>query len=309
MIKHKKIVQFASATLISLIALFSLAGTTVFAAQLIEVSLDLQPTTGSNGYLPGAVSNDNFGFTSSTTGNIGSIQFLYCTTPTGTCTTPAGLNTTAATVGYQVGATGFTIVNTTNGAPYLTRTLSSIASGTALMYQLRGVTNPTTSNQTFYVRISTYRSTNATGTYLDSGIASATTYAPIAGTLEAENMKLPAGSNIIEDLTASNKEAVQMTKNASLKGTVNLSSAATALSVNVEASSCGVQDPKFKVDVDGVNVITRAAVAPTFGYTRLTASNLNLASGAHMLTLTASNLGYNTVCNRPIVVDVTNFYD
>ena len=88
---------------------------------------------------------------------------------------PTGLVTTAATLGTQSGATGFTLVNTTNGAPYLTRTAASITAGTAIVTQLLGVTNPTTANQTFFVRISTFNATNATGSPEDTGTVAAST--------------------------------------------------------------------------------------------------------------------------------------
>jgi hypothetical protein len=87
-------------------------------------------------------------------------------------------------MGSQSGATGFTLVNTTNGAPYITRTAASITAATALTYQLLAVTNPTTTNQTFFVRISTFASTNATGGATDTGVAASTaTQIVLTGTM------------------------------------------------------------------------------------------------------------------------------
>lgn len=88
---------------------------------------------------------------------------------------PTGLVTTSATLGAQTGATGFSIVNTTNGAPYLTRAAATIAPGTAVTYRLDGITNPTTPNQTFYVRISTFSSSDTTGSAIDTGVVAAST--------------------------------------------------------------------------------------------------------------------------------------
>jgi hypothetical protein len=138
-------------------------------------SLTLQASGSNGGSQPNVSVNHLFSFTTATTGNVGSIQFLYCTIASGTCVTPTGLISTSATMGTQTGATGFTLVNATNGAPYITRTVASISSGTALTDQLLGVTNPTASNTTFYVRISTFASTNATGTPVDSGTVAAST--------------------------------------------------------------------------------------------------------------------------------------
>lgn len=147
----------------------------VSAAQITTRSLTLQAGATDGGSKPGGVVNHAFAFTIPTTGNVGSIQFLYCTTAAGTCTTPTGLSTTAATMGTQSGATGFSLNNTTNGAPYITRVAASISSGTAVTYQLLTVTNPTATNQTFFVRISTYASTDTTGSSTDTGVVAAST--------------------------------------------------------------------------------------------------------------------------------------
>lgn len=115
----------------------------------------------------------------STSTAIGSIKFEYCTTAANSpsvpaCITPTGLTTTAATLGAEgANATGFTIVNSTNGAPYLTRTAAN-PSGGALSYRLDNITNPSTEG-TFFVRISTYTSTNTTGSPTDTGTVTAST--------------------------------------------------------------------------------------------------------------------------------------
>lgn len=152
-----------------------------YAAQITNRTLTLQDGATDGGSKPGGVVKHQFTFTIPTTGNVGSIKFLYCTTASGPpsspgdCTTPTGLVTTSATLTNQLGATGFSIVNTTNGAPYITRTAASIAATTALTYQFSSVTNPTTTNQTFYVRISTYASTDTTGSSTDTGVVAGST--------------------------------------------------------------------------------------------------------------------------------------
>ena len=153
------------------------ASTSVSADQITLRSLTLQAGVSDGGSKPGGVVNHFFSFTLPSVGNtnVGSIQFLYCTTAAGTCFTPGGLVTTAASMGTQSGATGFTIVNTTNGAPYITRTAASVTAGTAVTYQLLGITNPTTANQTFYVRISTFASIDTTGGATDTGNVAAST--------------------------------------------------------------------------------------------------------------------------------------
>lgn len=148
----------------------------VSAAQITARSLTLQAGATDGGSKPSGVVKHLFKFTVPTTSTVGSIKFLYCTTATGgTCVKPTGLTTTSATLGSENGATGFTINSTTDGAPYLTRTAASITSSTALTYQLATVTNPSTTNQSFFVRISTFASVDTTGTAVDTGTVTATT--------------------------------------------------------------------------------------------------------------------------------------
>jgi hypothetical protein len=154
------------------------------AAQITVRSLTLQAGVTDGGSKPSGVVNHFFTFTVPNVGapSVGSIQFKYCTLAAGTCTTPAGLSTTSATMGTQSGATGFTLNNTTNGSPYITRSAASIGAGTVLTYQLLGVTNPdatdcpanaTAPSCTFFVRISTFAATNATGSPIDTGSVNA----------------------------------------------------------------------------------------------------------------------------------------
>ena len=168
------------------IVLVSLPQRIVYAAQITARSLTLQAGVSDGGSKPGGVVNHLISFTIPTTNNVGSIKFLYCTLAAGSCTTPNGLSTTSAAMGSQTGATGFTLNNSTNGAPYITRTAASISSGTAVAYQLLSVTNPDntncfggttpqSNNCPFYVRISTYASIDTTGSVVDSGVVAAGT--------------------------------------------------------------------------------------------------------------------------------------
>ncbi len=151
-----------------------------YAAQLTTRSLTLQAGASDGGSKPSGVVKHLFAFTTATTANIGSIQFLYCTTAAGTCTMPTGLVTTSATLGAQTGATGFTIDNSTNGAPFITRSAASISSGTAVTYRLDTVTNPSATNTAFYVRITTFTSIDVTTGSTDTGVVAASTATQIS---------------------------------------------------------------------------------------------------------------------------------
>lgn len=159
-----------------------LFASTATAAQLSPRNLTLlqgidgadSDTLPDGGSQPGGNANHQFNFTIPTDGNVGSVQFEYCTTTEGTCTTPTGLSTTAATAGTQTGASGFTINNATNGAPYLTRTAANVPATTAVSMQINGVINPTTVG-TFFVRIQTFSAADLGGSAVDAGVVAAST--------------------------------------------------------------------------------------------------------------------------------------
>lgn len=182
------------------------------AAQITLRSLTLQQGAGGNGgSMPGGVVNHLFQFTVPNVGNgnIGSIRFQYCTTAAGACTTPTGLVTTAATMGTQSGATGFTLNNATAGSPYITRTAASVTAGTALSYQLLGVTNPTAVNTSFYVRITTYTGTNGSTGPVDTGTVAASTAEPIVlSGVMPESLIFCTGATVNMNCTSSTAGAV-----------------------------------------------------------------------------------------------------
>lgn len=146
------------------------------AAQITNRSLTLQAGATDGGSLPGGVVNHKFDFTLPGGTDIASIKFEYCTTASvATCVMPTGLVTTSATLGDEQGVTGWTMVNTTNGAPYLTKATAAAASG-IVSYRLDTITNPTAVNgESFFVRISTHTTTDATLAPVDTGSVTAAT--------------------------------------------------------------------------------------------------------------------------------------
>ena len=155
------------------------------AAQITNRQLTLQAGTTDGGSLPSGVVKHFFEYTvSSTSTAIGSIKFEYCTTAADSpsvpaCVTPTGLVTTAATLGTEAGATGFTLNNTTNGVLLLTKATAANPATANLKYRFDSVTNPGPQKGTFFVRMSTYGSTNGSGTPLDKGTVTASTAEPI----------------------------------------------------------------------------------------------------------------------------------
>ena len=173
--KLNKTVRIVSAAAILLIQFTISFGQTAEAAQITSRKLTLVAGATDAGSKPNGVVKHQFDFTLPTTGSVGSIKFQYCTTAGGTCTMPVGLVTTAATIGVQTGAAGFTINVTTNGSPYITRAAASITGPQVVQYRLDTVTNPTATNATFYVRITTYASVDTTGGTTDTGVVAAST--------------------------------------------------------------------------------------------------------------------------------------
>ncbi|MGH7156871.1 MAG: hypothetical protein ACREGG_02050 [Candidatus Saccharimonadales bacterium] len=254
----------------------------VYAAALTSRSLTLEAGT-----VPGSAPGDGnsahtvnhlFTFTIASGSNLGSIQFLYCTTASGTCTTPNGLSTSAATLGGQTGpATGFTLVNTTNGSPYLTRTASTVTTGTASTFTLDGIVNPDSTNCfggttpqsnncPFYVRITTFASTDTTGGSTDSGTVAASTVSQIVltGTMP-ESLIFCTGAtisvtNTIPDCSTATSGAVSFNQ---LFSPADTSTATTQMAASTNAPSgysISVNGPTL---TSGANTITAMSSADT----------------------------------------------
>src|SRR3990167_5048386 len=121
---------------------------------------------------PSANSTHTYQFTYATAGLTGSLAFEYCDSPVFayTCNAPAGLDVTAAIISSQSGNTGFSVdgINTTANRLVLTRT-PAVATTVPSQYAIANITNPSTAGQVIYVRITTYASTDGSGSYTDNG--------------------------------------------------------------------------------------------------------------------------------------------
>lgn len=112
-------------------------------------------------------------FTIGTSGNVGSIEFEYCTNNPligAPCTAPAGLDASGANITSQSGATGFSVHPlTTANRLIISRIPSSVTAPQVVLYNFSNIVNPSTQNQSVYVRISTYATNNASGSRVDAG--------------------------------------------------------------------------------------------------------------------------------------------
>jgi len=171
--------------------------TTASAGKIYDRSLTLIAGPTDGGSKAGSIAHHLFEFTLPSSGTVGSLEFLYCTSSAGACLMPPGLVTTNTTLDSQSGATGFTIVNTTNGAPYITRTAASITGPLTASYRLNTITNPTEINASFYVRITSHATEvpGASPTDAETVGASTATQILLSGTMP-ESMTFCTGGAI-----------------------------------------------------------------------------------------------------------------
>ena len=118
-----------------------------------------------------ATTSYRFGFDVVTTGPIGSLRVQFCSNSPviGTaCVAPGGFDVSAATLISQIGVGGYTIDSSTT-ANVLVLTRIPFATGPVQSrYVLDGVVNPNT-NGSYYARIETFVSTDASGAHTDYG--------------------------------------------------------------------------------------------------------------------------------------------
>lgn len=165
---YRSIIVYAAATLMA--AIVPLAMTIHSdAAQLslrrLQVSDGTVDTTG--------VKYD-FSFNTNTAGPIGSVRMDICTNyqyePGDPCTAPNGFDASGAMISNQTGITDFSIANTSNAHQLvLSRPAAVFAAPQQLSFELTGVTNPSDVGS-YYVRISTFASTDTSGPETDNGV-------------------------------------------------------------------------------------------------------------------------------------------
>lgn len=123
-----------------------------------------------------------------------------CTTASGACSTPGGFSNSSSTLVSQPtnlgDASGWTVNTSTSGSLRIKKTGNSAAPTGAQTVVFGNVQNPTTTNQTFYARISTY-SDDAWTTGVDSGVVAASTATQITltGTMD-ESLVFCTGTSI-----------------------------------------------------------------------------------------------------------------
>lgn len=148
------------------------------AQQLTQRGITLSDDT------PGATASEILTFRYTSTTTIGSVMLEYCTSPIDgvPCVAPAGIDASSALLTQQVGEGGFTIFNTTSNQIILSRTPAAPAPILS-SYTFNNIVNPQAPAGTFYARVYTFASPDATGPNTDfGGIAASTAVSvPVTG--------------------------------------------------------------------------------------------------------------------------------
>lgn len=128
--------------------------------------------------VPSAVTTYSFTFTVPSSTVLQSASFTACTTASGACTTPSGFSVTGTTLTAQPtnlgDASGWTVNTATAGSLRLAKAGNAAAPTGSQTVGFSGVTNPSTTNSTFFMRIATY-STATWTTLVDEGTVAAST--------------------------------------------------------------------------------------------------------------------------------------
>jgi hypothetical protein len=140
-------------------------------------------------------------------------MFEYCTSPLPevTCDAPAGMNATNAILTQQIGEGGYFVLTGQTNRIILTRAPSLPPTINPSSYVFDNIKNPTDVAKTFYARITTYGSTDATGPYTDFGaVVNATTVGVQLNTEVPPYLKFCVGVTITGDCTTAEDNLVDL---------------------------------------------------------------------------------------------------
>lgn len=202
-----------------------------------------------------------FNFTVPTTGTVvKSASFTACTTASGTCTPVTGFSNTGVTITQPTNlgdASGWTVDNATAGSLRFNKSGDVATPSGSQTVVFNGVTNPSASNTTFFLRMVTY-SDAAYGTSIDSGVVAASTATQVQVSLAVD-----------EALTFCTGTSITGTNCATAAGsTVNLGTGTTTTTAT------------------GTSILAASTNGPS-GYS-ITVSGATLTSGGNQITALAS---------------------
>ena len=169
---------------------------TASAAQITARKLTLSTSSPASG---AATTTYTFNFTLPSATVLQSFQAQVCTTASGACSTPTGFSVASSTISQPTNlgdASGWTVSTATAGSLRLSKTGNAAAPTGSQTVVFNNVQNPTTANQTFFARLTSYTGDDWTGP-VDSGTVAASTSQLISltGTLD-ETLVFCTGTSI-----------------------------------------------------------------------------------------------------------------
>lgn len=264
-----------------------------WANQLSERSLSVSSA------VPLASVSDDFKFNLASTTTLGSIKFLYCSNSpllNDSCSAPAGLNLSNASLSYQSGNQGFSTAPTITSNSIIISRVPAPALSVKSEYIFTNVINPSTANQTVYVRITTYASSDASGSYSDNGSVAFALTSPFevgayvapflnlcADVTVASNCAYESGENINLGDLSSHKSAGATSQIAASTNSPSgyalyilgstMTSGNNIISPNVNASPSQVGVNQFGLNLrknsqpnEGSDPSGKGSASPTFNY-------------------------------------------
>ena len=209
---------------------------------------------------PSATATYTLTFTVPTASLVRSASFVACDTPSGSCSTPAGFSASSAVASQPTNlgdASGWATTDSTATELRLSKSGNVATPTGSQTVVFSSVTNPSTANATFFIRMTTYTNANWT-TAIDTGVVASSTAAQVAVSLQVD-----------EALTFCTGTSITGTNCGTATGsTVNLGIGSTT------ATSSGTS-------------IMAASTNAANGYT-ITVSGATLTSGANTITALTS---------------------
>lgn len=287
----KKSLFVAIAGVLTVASLLPAFSGVVSAAQITNRSV----TIGSSA--AGAQTTYSFAFTVPSTTIIRSVAFQACTTASGACTTPAGFSITSSTLtGQPTGmgsGTGWTANTATAGQLRIVNAANATAPSGSQTVSFSTVTNPSTTNATYFFRMTTF-SDAAWTTSIDSGnIATSTAgQVTVTATVDETLTFTLAGSTVaLGTLSTSTTASGTSTMTASTNATTgyNITVAGTTLT-------------------SGANTITALATpsasatnSKQFGINLMSNTTPSVGAGVSGAGSGTAQAGYNTANNFKFV--------